>query len=85
MRSLGERKGYRLVHTELSGVNAFFVREDLAEERFLDADEAPITGAPNYFQRGQGHPPDLARRRYLDLDSGELVEAEPEPEPNSGE
>ena len=77
LRVMGERKGYRLVHTELSGVNVFFVREDLAAGRFLDADEAPITGAPNYFQRGQGHPPDLARRRYLDIDSGELVEVEP--------
>jgi glycosyltransferase involved in cell wall biosynthesis len=77
LRAMGERKGYRLVHTELSGVNAFFVREDLAEGRFLAVEEVPITGSPNYFQRGQGHPPDLARRRYLDLDSGELVEAEP--------
>lgn len=85
LRSLGERKGYRLVHTELSGVNAFFVREDLAEGRFPAAKEVPITGAPNYFQRGQGHPPDLAQRRYLDLDSGELVEAEPEPDPDPGE
>jgi glycosyltransferase involved in cell wall biosynthesis len=76
--SLGERKGYCLVHTELSGVNAFFVREDLAEGRFPAAKEVPITGAPNYFQRGEGHPPDIARRRYLDLDSGDLVEAEPD-------
>ena len=81
LRSLGERKGYRFVHTELSGVNAFFVREDLAEGRFLAADEAPITGAPNYFQRGQGHPPDIGRRRYMDLDSGEFVEAESGSEP----
>jgi glycosyltransferase involved in cell wall biosynthesis len=77
LRAIGERKGYRLVHTELSGVNAFFVREDLAEGRFLSPEEVPRRGKPNYFQRGQGHPPDLARRRYLDLDSGELVEAEP--------
>jgi hypothetical protein len=82
LRSLGKRKGYRLVHTELSGVNTFFVREDLAEGRFFGAEEAPITGAPNYFQRGQGHPPDLARRRYLDLDSGEFVEVESGLEPD---
>jgi glycosyltransferase involved in cell wall biosynthesis len=84
LRSLGERKGYRLVHTELSGVNAFFVREDLAEGHFLCADEVPIVGTPNYFQLGQGHPPDLRRRRYLDLDSGELVQVERDPEPDSG-
>jgi len=77
LRALGGRKGYRLVHTELSGVNAFFVREDLADGHFAAADDVSVRGAPNYFQRGQGHPPDLARRRYLDLDSGELAEAEP--------
>jgi hypothetical protein len=77
MRALGERKGYRLVHAELCGVNAFFVRQDLAEGRFPDVEDVPLRGAPNYFQRGQGHPPDLGRRRYLDLDSGELVSVEP--------
>jgi hypothetical protein len=76
LQTVGERKGYRLVHTELSGVNAFFVREDLADGRFLAADDVPMRGAPNYFQHGRGHPPDLARRNYLDLDSGEPVEAE---------
>ena len=30
LRALGKSKGYRLVHTELAGVNAFFVRADLA-------------------------------------------------------
>jgi glycosyltransferase involved in cell wall biosynthesis len=75
MRALGERKDYRLVHTELCGVNAFFVREDLAEGRFCAPEEVPVRGAPNYFQRGQGHPPDPDRRRYVDLDSGELADA----------
>jgi hypothetical protein len=73
IRALGERKGYRLVHTELCGVNAFFVREDVAEGRFPDVDDVLLRGGPNYFQRGEGHPLDLERRPYLDLDSGELV------------
>ena len=30
LEDLGAQKGYRLVHTELAGVNAFFVREELA-------------------------------------------------------
>jgi hypothetical protein len=30
LEGLGERLGYRLVHTELTGTNAFFVRQDLA-------------------------------------------------------
>jgi glycosyltransferase involved in cell wall biosynthesis len=76
MRALGERKGYRLAHAELSGVNAFFVREDLAAGRMPDAAEVPLRGAPNYFQRGIRHPPDTDRRRYLDLDSGALVSVE---------
>ena len=76
MRAMGERKGYRFVHAELCGVNAFFVREDLAEGRFPDADAVALRGAPNYFQYGRGHPRDLNRRPYLDLDSGELVSVE---------
>jgi glycosyltransferase involved in cell wall biosynthesis len=78
MRSLGERKGYRLVHAELSGVNAFFVREDLAKERMPDAKNISLRGMPNYFQRGIRHPPDPDRRRYLDLDSDELVSPDSE-------
>ncbi|HEX3510453.1 MAG TPA: glycosyltransferase [Solirubrobacteraceae bacterium] len=74
MRSLGERKGYRLVHTELSGVNAFFVREDLADGRFAPADEVIVRGFPNYFQQRYSHPADREQRRYLDLDTGELVD-----------
>jgi len=31
LRSLGARKGYRLVHTEMTGNNAFFVRDDQPE------------------------------------------------------
>jgi glycosyltransferase involved in cell wall biosynthesis len=73
MRALGERKGYRLVHTELCGVNAFFVRADLAEGRFPAVEDVPMRDTPNYFQRGRGHPHDPDKRPYLDLDSGELV------------
>ncbi len=32
LEELSRRKGYTLVHTDLSGVNAFFVRDDLAEK-----------------------------------------------------
>jgi hypothetical protein len=77
MRALSERKGYCLVHAELCGVNAFFVRQDLADGRFAAVDDVLLRGAPNYFQHGQGHPPDVDRRPYLDLDSGELVSVEP--------
>jgi len=52
---LGTEKGYRLVHCDLTGVNAFFVRDDLGGE-FLPADEIPLR-APNYLLQGVRHPP----------------------------
>jgi Glycosyl transferases group 1 len=75
LRSLAERKGYRLVHTELSGVNAFFVRGDLAPEAFHDVADVAMRGTPNYFQGGYRHPGARAGWRYLDLDTGEYVDA----------
>ncbi len=41
---LGERKGYKLVGCCFSGVNAFFVREDLVQDRFA----APFTAENHY-------------------------------------
>jgi len=73
IRSLGDSKGYQLVHTELSGVNAFLVRKDLAEGRFPEPGQVPMR-TTNYFQRGYHHPHDRRSQRYLDLDTGELVE-----------
>ena len=77
LRALGESKGYRLVHTELAGVNAFFVREDLAGGRFSEGERVPVRGVPNYFLRDDHHPrtssPDSF---YLDIDTGEFVPAE---------
>ncbi len=75
LRALGESKGYRLVHTDLTGLNAFFVREDLAGERFSQADRAPARGFPNYFLRGYRHPPSYANDSYLDVDTGASVPA----------
>ena len=48
-------KGYRLVHTELAGVNAFSVREDLAGK--LPSGEAVPRRAANYALMGLEHPP----------------------------
>jgi hypothetical protein len=56
---LGRRKGYRIVACSFSGVNAFFVRDDLYGEKFL----APATAErhyepPRYFFRPTaGHRP----------------------------
>lgn len=70
--SLATAKGYRLVHTELAALNAFFVRADLAAGRFPDNDRVPRRASPNYFLGGYEHPPDRANRPYRDLDAGDV-------------
>jgi hypothetical protein len=45
LESLGSRKGYALVGCSLSGINAFFVRQELVEDKFF----APFT-AENHFE-----------------------------------
>jgi hypothetical protein len=69
LRSLGEQKGYRLVHTELTGNNAFFVRADV-EAVMPDPDVVPLR-APNHFLAGGSHPahPEPAPA-IVDLDAG---------------
>jgi hypothetical protein len=62
LRGLAARKGYRLVHTDLAGVNAFFVRGDLAGP--FGPEEAVPARAPNYFLAGEGHPPHTGDRTY---------------------
>lgn len=55
LRTLGFEKGYELVHCDLSGVNAFFVRHDLLRGRFPIGPDVALR-APNYFLRGDRHP-----------------------------
>ena len=59
---LGRERGYRLVHTELTGVNAFFALESLAS--WPDDALVPRT-PPNYLMSGRGHAPDERGRRYV--------------------
>ncbi len=77
LESLAETKGYRLVHTDLSAVNAFFVRTDLSPEAFPEPDRVARRGTPNYYQRGIEHPAAPVGVRYLDLDTGRLVRGRP--------
>lgn len=49
IRALGEQKGYALVHADLAGVNAFFVRTDLAGA----FDQAPLLRGPNFDLAGR--------------------------------
>ncbi|HEX2129986.1 MAG TPA: hypothetical protein VHH15_00385 [Actinophytocola sp.] len=64
--ALGTEKGYRLVHCELAGANAFFVRDDLAAD-FLEPGDVQRRG-PNYFLTSYGHPNDDTGREFVDLD-----------------
>ena len=68
VRALGATKGYRLVHTELSGNNAFFVRADL-DAILPDPSVVPLR-APSHFLGGAGHPahPEPAPH-IIDLDA----------------
>ena len=54
LEALGADKGYRLVHTELAGVNAFFVREDLAGG--LPSGDAVPRRSANHALMGLDHP-----------------------------
>jgi hypothetical protein len=56
LSSLGRKKGYSLVATNSTGVNAFFVRDDVAGDHFLDP-SACWHYSPPRFHRGGGHPP----------------------------
>jgi hypothetical protein len=65
---LGRTKGYRLVGCNFAGSNAFFVREDLAKDLFLDPPTAEEHYEPPryYFSLlNAGHPADP--RPYLNV------------------
>jgi hypothetical protein len=67
---LAAAKGYRLAHTESCGVNAFFVRGDLAGAAALPAPADVPRRRANYFGSGRGHPRDPQDRPWLDLAAG---------------
>jgi hypothetical protein len=55
LAQLGRSRGYSMVHVDLAGVNAFFVRDELLKDR----DVLGITiRSANYDLRGYRHPPD---------------------------
>ena len=65
--ALGAEKGYRLVHCELTGNNAFFVRDDIPGDYPDPADVARRSA--NFWLDGLQHPADQHARAYLDLDA----------------
>lgn len=66
LESLAAAKGYLLVHTELTGNNAFFVRDDLPGE-FPDPSDVPRR-SPNFYLRGMAHPQNSDASAYVDLE-----------------
>jgi hypothetical protein len=73
LRHLGRERGYRLVHTDSVGVNAFFVRDDLATP-FLAETDVPLH-PPAYGVDNGGHRRDPEARKFVDVRGGELVDA----------
>lgn len=60
LANLAARRGYRLVGTNITGVNAFFVRSDLAGGHFADGDAATLYNPARYWLTPgyvAGHPP----------------------------
>jgi hypothetical protein len=63
LEQVGREQGYRLVHTELAGVNALFVRSDLAD-RFT----GPVPRrSQNYAGQGYGHPEHAGGGQFVEL------------------
>ena len=59
LTELGRTKGYTLVGCCLAGVNAFFVRNDLVEDRFAPPDTTALYNPPRYYMQRflpSGHP-----------------------------
>lgn len=77
--NLAAAKGYSLVHCDLSGVNAFFVRTDLAGP-FGDPGAVPRRGL-SYGLLGGRHRPDPLHRTYVDLDAAPPLDS---PAPGCG-
>jgi hypothetical protein len=74
LRHLGRKRGYRLVHTDSVGVNAFFVREDLAAA-FVEEGKVPLH-PPGYGIDDAGHRRDPEARHFVDVRTGEPVDAQ---------
>jgi hypothetical protein len=64
-RQLAEEKNYQLVHTEMNGVNAFFVPDDLAS---LVGVPLPPMRSANFGLTGGEMPPDSLKRSWVTID-----------------
>lgn len=55
MEGLANAKGYNLVHLEMAGVNAFFVKERIIKDKGLIFHGIVDNRSPNYGLRGRNH------------------------------
>ena len=58
LQLLGEKLGYQLVGTSINGINAFFVKKDLAADKFvLPATSENLYNSAKYYNKYRnGHP-----------------------------
>jgi hypothetical protein len=70
---LGASLGYTLLYTDLTGTNAFFVRQDIAP-RFADVLPSPRR-VVNHELLGLSHPHDRQGRRYCQPDPSEGIDS----------
>jgi O-antigen/teichoic acid export membrane protein len=71
LRDLARARGYRLVYTDVTGTNAFFVRADLPGD--YPPEDDVVVHPPNYLGAGIRHPRDPQERQWWDARSGRLV------------
>lgn len=57
LEKLAQEKGYTLVGTNISGINAFFVRNDCVEQHFCKRNVRDMYNPPRYYKKFySGHP-----------------------------
>ena len=66
LRALAKKKGYELVHTEIAGVNAFFVRKDLLDTSGINFKGVLSGRSPNYGLKGGNHPDEVLYGKNID-------------------
>jgi FkbM family methyltransferase len=65
LASLGRARGYSLTHTDLTGTNAFFVRDDYAA--LFPEIKAPRIRGPNLSLRSEGHRPSERQAVFVEV------------------
>lgn len=67
LKALAESKDMRLVHCDLTGNSAYFVRNDVPGD-WPDPEDV-LARAPNFYLRGMSHEADPDERPFLNLDA----------------